>query len=84
MSSCTSPPADSVLEEIRSAIASFESLRTAGTAHPAGSNVTLLANNPLVAVGEPLLMHNSVDTTMNGIDDSVYGSTSPAVTCSRC
>ncbi len=80
MSSCTSPPADSVLEEIRSAIASFESLRTAGTAHPAGSNVTLLANNPLVAVAEPLLMHNSVDTTMNGIDDSVYGSTSPAET----
>ena len=80
MSSCTSATETSVLEEIRSAIASFESLRTAGTAHPAGSNVTSLANNPLVAVAEPLLMHNSVDTTTNGVDDSVYGSTSPAET----
>lgn len=53
MTSGIHTPANSVLDEIRSTIASFESLRTAGTSR---GGVSSLANNPLVAVAEPVPM----------------------------
>jgi hypothetical protein len=56
MSSSTSTPTNSVLDEIRSTIASFESLRTAGTARATDSGPTSLAGNPLVAVAAPVPM----------------------------
>ncbi|MCA9008142.1 MAG: response regulator [Planctomycetaceae bacterium] len=56
MSSSTSTPTNSVLDEIRSTIASFESLRTAGTARAAESGQSSLASNPLVAVAAPVPM----------------------------
>jgi putative two-component system response regulator len=56
MSSSTPTPTNSVLEEIRSTIASFESLRTAGTPRAPENAVSSLASNPLVGVAEPVPM----------------------------
>ena len=78
MSSCISTPASSVLDEIRSTIASFESLRTAGTARPAGSSVSSLATNPLVAVAEPVQMHINFARRPERGDDSVCDPANPA------
>ncbi len=68
MSSMINTPANSVLDEIRSTIASFESLRTAGTAR---GGVSSLANNPLVAVAEPVPMHINVARRMDRTDGVV-------------
>lgn len=54
MSSSNNTSENSVLDEIRSTIALFESLRTAGNARPAGSGVASLAHNPLVALAETI------------------------------
>ncbi len=78
MSSCLSTPANSVLDEIRSTIASFESLRTAGAARRPGSGVASLANTPLVAVAEPMQMHINLNRKVECADDSVSIPAAPA------
>lgn len=51
-----SPPTNSVLDEIRSTIASFESLRTSSAPRTSESRGASLSENPLVAVAEPVRM----------------------------
>ncbi len=51
-----SPPTNSVLDEIRSTIASFESLRTSGTPRVSEGEAASLSENPLVAVAELVMM----------------------------
>ena len=50
------PPTNSVLDEIRSTIASFESLRASGASRGSESQASNLSQNPLVAVAEPVMM----------------------------
>lgn len=63
ISIATTPSSNSVLDEIRSTIASFESLRTAGLSREAEEGIASLANNPLVAVREPVPMKINLPKT---------------------
>ncbi len=78
MSIVTNPTSASVLDEIRSTIASFESLRTAGLSRDVEAGVKSLANNPLVAVAEPVPMSISVPRTANTATSNTDNVSAPA------
>ena len=67
MSTVTNPASNSVLDEIRSTIASFESLRTAGLSRDAETGLTSLSSNPLVAVAKPVSMKISIPEFTNAV-----------------
>jgi len=79
MSILSNPTSMSVLDEIRSTIASFESLRTTGLARDPETGVKSLTNNPLVAAAEPVPMRISIPRDTNPTTSDPENISAPAV-----